>query len=126
LFLHRKRDIWDHLAEEVRLHGELAVQLAATRQRVTELTPATEEVANLQIREADAYQHTIESEEKATTLIEQAHKDDAKAERVQKERDDLLHTVAGLCVEHDSAGRNTMMLMGGSTTSWVRSKQRGA
>jgi hypothetical protein len=47
LFLYRERDVWDRLAEEVWLHRELAVQLAATRQRVTELTPAAKEVANL-------------------------------------------------------------------------------
>jgi hypothetical protein len=103
LFLRRERDVWDRLAKEVRLHGELAVQLAIARQRVTELTPTAEEVANLQIREANARRHTIEAEEKAATLIERAHKDDAKAERAQKEWDDLLHTVAGLRVERDSA-----------------------
>jgi hypothetical protein len=47
LFLYHERDVWNCLAEEVRLRRELAVQLAATRQRVTELTPAAEEVANL-------------------------------------------------------------------------------
>jgi hypothetical protein len=47
MFLHRERDVWDHLAEEARLHRELEVQLAAAHQRVTELVPITEEVANL-------------------------------------------------------------------------------
>jgi hypothetical protein len=43
------------------------------------------------------------AEEKAAALIEQVHKDDTKAERVWMERDDLLQTVVGLHVEHDSA-----------------------
>jgi hypothetical protein len=47
LFLHRERDVWDRLAEEARLRGELAVQLAAAHQRITELAPAIGEAANL-------------------------------------------------------------------------------
>jgi hypothetical protein len=82
---------------------ELAVQLSATCQRAAELTPATEEVANLQIREADARRHTIEAEEKVAALIERARKDDAEAEWVRKQRDDLLQIVAGLRAEHDLA-----------------------
>jgi hypothetical protein len=31
LFLHRERDVWDRLTEEVRLHRELVVHLAAAR-----------------------------------------------------------------------------------------------
>jgi hypothetical protein len=103
LFLHRERDVWDRLAKEVRLHGELSVQLAATRQRVAELTPTTEEVSNIRVREADAHRHTVEAEEKVTALIERAHKDDDEAERVPKERDDLLQTVVGLRIERDLA-----------------------
>jgi hypothetical protein len=82
LFLCHERDVWDHLAEEARLHRELAVQLAATRQRVTEITPTTGEVANLGIWEPDAHWHATEAEEKATALIERACKDDMEAERV--------------------------------------------
>jgi hypothetical protein len=69
LFLHRERDIWDRLAKEVWLHWELSVQLAATRQRVAELTPTTGEVSNLRVREADAHRHTVEAEEKAAALM---------------------------------------------------------
>jgi hypothetical protein len=41
--------------------------------------------------------------EKAMALIECARKDDAKAKRVRKERDDLLQTEVGLHVECDLA-----------------------
>jgi hypothetical protein len=90
LFLHHERNIWDRLAEEAWLRGELAAQLAAAHQRITELTPATEEVANLRIRGADARRHATKAEEKAMALIERACEDNAEAERVWKERDDLL------------------------------------
>jgi hypothetical protein len=36
-------------------------------------------------------------------LIKWARKDDAKAEQVRKEQDDLLQTMAGLCIECNSA-----------------------
>jgi hypothetical protein len=67
------------------LRGELAVQLAAARQRVTELATAAREVANLRIREVDTRWHAAEAEEKVATLIERACKDDAEVERVRKE-----------------------------------------
>jgi hypothetical protein len=54
LFLHHERDIWDHLVEEAWLHGELVVQLTAAHEKVVELTPTGEELANLRIREANA------------------------------------------------------------------------
>jgi hypothetical protein len=66
LFLRRERDVWDRLAEEVRLCGELTAQLATACQRVTNLAPTAEEVANLRIREADAHRHVVEAEEKVT------------------------------------------------------------
>jgi hypothetical protein len=47
MFLHHLRNICEHLAKEAWLRRELAVQLAAAHQRITELTLATEEVANL-------------------------------------------------------------------------------
>jgi hypothetical protein len=47
LFLHRERNVWDRLAKEAWLCGKLTMQLATTRQRVAELAPATETVANL-------------------------------------------------------------------------------
>jgi hypothetical protein len=52
---------------------------------VAELAPPAKEVANLRIREVDVRQCAVEAEEKATTLVERAHKDDVKAEWVQKE-----------------------------------------
>jgi hypothetical protein len=50
MFLSRERDVWDHLAEEAWLHGELAAQLAAARQRITKITPTAEEVAIFESR----------------------------------------------------------------------------
>jgi hypothetical protein len=63
LFLRHERDICDHLAKEVRLPEELAVQLAAAHQK------GTQEVANLRIKEVDAHRHVVEAKEKAKTLI---------------------------------------------------------
>jgi heterodisulfide reductase subunit A-like polyferredoxin len=57
---------------------------------VAGLSPAAQEVANLQIKEADAHQHTDEAEERAAALVERVCKNDVKAERVRKEQDDLL------------------------------------
>jgi hypothetical protein len=98
-----KRDVWDRLAEETRLCRELAVQLAVAHQRLAELVPAAGEVANLRVREANACRHAVGAEEKATALVEHVRKDDAEAEQVRKERDDLLQTMAGLHVERDLA-----------------------
>ena len=39
LFLHREKDVWDHLAKEKRWREELEAQLAAVRQEVAELAP---------------------------------------------------------------------------------------
>jgi hypothetical protein len=103
LFLCRERDVLDRLTEEAWLRRELAVQFASARQKVVELTPATEEVANLLIREVDAHRHAAEVKEKATALIERAHKDDIEAKRVWKKRYDLLQTMAGLHAKRDSA-----------------------
>jgi predicted site-specific integrase-resolvase len=57
---------------------------------VAELSPAAQEVANLQIKEADAHRHTDEAEERAAALVERVFKNDVKAEWVRKEQDDLL------------------------------------
>jgi hypothetical protein len=46
-FLRQQKDVWDHLAEEVRLWGKLATRLTAAQQRVVELMPTTKEVASL-------------------------------------------------------------------------------
>jgi chromosome segregation ATPase len=96
LLLRHERDICDHLAKEVRLPEELAVQLAAAHQK------GTEEVANLRIKEMDAHRHVVEAKEKAKTLILRVCKDVAEDEWVWKEWDDLLQTIAGLRAECDS------------------------
>jgi hypothetical protein len=51
----------------------------------------------------DARRHIVEAEEKFAALIEWARKDDAKAERVWKEQDDLLQTMAGLHIKRELA-----------------------
>jgi hypothetical protein len=48
-----------------------------------------------------------------------------EAERVQKERDDLLQTVAGFTSDVTWPSRSVTTLVGRSTTSWARSKKRG-
>ena len=39
LFLHREKDVWDHLAKEKQRHEELEAQLTTTHQEVAELAP---------------------------------------------------------------------------------------
>jgi hypothetical protein len=70
---------------------------------VAELTPATEEVANLWIREGDTRRHTNEAEEKFMALAERARLDAMETERIWKEQDELLQTLVGLHAEHDLA-----------------------
>ena len=53
---------------------------------MAELDPTTREVADLQFREKDAY----EAEEKLVALIERVCMDAMEAERLWKERDNLL------------------------------------
>jgi hypothetical protein len=67
------------------LRGWLTEQLNASHQKVTELAPVIEEVASLQIREADAHRHATEAEEKFTALAKRARLDDVEFERVRKE-----------------------------------------
>jgi hypothetical protein len=62
------------------VRGWLTEQLNAARQKVAELTPTGEEVANLHFREADARQHADEAKEKFAALAERACLDAAKAE----------------------------------------------
>jgi len=57
---------------------------------VAELAPATQEVADLRVREKDARDDAHETKEKLVALIERACTDAMEAERLQKERDDLL------------------------------------
>jgi hypothetical protein len=78
-------------------------QLNAASQKVAELTPTGEEVANLQIREANAHRHVDEAEEKFAALVERVHLDAAEAKRVRKERDKLFQTMARLRRERADA-----------------------
>jgi 6-phosphofructokinase len=83
--------------------GWLTEQLNAARQKVAELTPASEEVASLRIKEADARRHADEAEEKFVALAERACLDAMEAEQVWKERDELLQTMVRLRQEHTNA-----------------------
>ena len=56
-FLHEQKVSWDRLIEEGRLREEVTTQLAATQQRVSELTPLAEEAASLRLQEAEARWH---------------------------------------------------------------------
>ena len=47
MFLHEQKGTWDHLIKEAWLHKEVMAQLAATQQKVPELTPIAEEVNSL-------------------------------------------------------------------------------
>jgi hypothetical protein len=82
LFLHREKDVWDCLAEEMQLREGLADQLATTRQEVAELIPTSRESADLQIRKADAREHACEAEEKLVALIERARANATESERL--------------------------------------------
>jgi predicted RNase H-like nuclease (RuvC/YqgF family) len=63
---------------------------------VAELTPTSEEVASLRIREANVHRHADEAKEKFVTLAERARLDATKTKQIRKERDELLQTVARL------------------------------
>jgi DNA-binding SARP family transcriptional activator len=60
-------------------------------------------LASLLIKETDACQHAREAEEKFTALIERACADTVVFEQLQKELDDLLWAIEGLCMECDVA-----------------------
>ena len=83
--------------------GVTATQLAAARQEVVELAPATREVANLRVREKDAHDDALEAMEKLTALIERACMDTVEAEGQRKERDDLLQAIEVLHMGIDLA-----------------------
>ena len=70
---------------------------------MAELAPVARELANLRIREKDVRDDTHEAEEKLAALIERAHMDAVEAERLWKERDDLLRAIEGLRMELDLA-----------------------
>ena len=84
------------LAEEMRWSEGLAIQLAAARQEVAELAPTAREVADLRVREKDARDDAREAKEKLAALIERVCTDSMEAERLQKERDDLLRALEEL------------------------------
>ena len=57
---------------------------------MVELTPLTEEVANLRSWVAEAHQDADEAEKAFEALLVRSQKDDEEAARVRKERDELL------------------------------------
>ena len=63
---------------------------------MAEPAPATEEVANLRVKEKDARDDTYEAKEKLMALIERVRTDTMEAESLQKERDDLLWAIEEL------------------------------
>ena len=74
----------------MRLCGEVIAQLIATQQRVVELTPLAEEVANLRSQVDEARRDADEAEKAFEALLVRSQKDDEEAARVRKERDELL------------------------------------
>jgi len=70
---------------------------------VAELAPATQEVADLRVREKHARDDAHEVEEKLTAMIERVHTNTVEAEQLQKERDDLLRAIEELRMGIDLA-----------------------
>ena len=70
---------------------------------MAEIAPATREVADLRVRENDARDDACEFEEKLAALIERACMDAVEAERLWKERDDLLRAIEELLTGIDLA-----------------------
>ena len=68
----------------------MIAQLVATQQRVVELTPLTEEAANLQSWVGKAHRDADEAEKGFEALSARSRKDDEEATRVRKGRDELL------------------------------------
>jgi hypothetical protein len=85
------------------LRGWLIEQLDTACQKVADLTPITEEVGSLRVWEADAHWDTDEAKEKLVALAEWAHLDATETERLWKEQDKLLQTIARLRQECDDA-----------------------
>jgi len=65
-------------------------QLIVAQQRVVELTPLTDEAANLWSRVAEARRDANEAEKTFEALSARSQKDDEEATRIRKERDELL------------------------------------
>jgi len=63
---------------------------------VAELASAAREVADLRVREKDARDDAHEAKEMLMALIERVRTDAVEAERLRKERDDLLRAVEKL------------------------------
>ena len=74
----------------MRLCGEVMAQLAATQQKVAELTPLTEAVDSLRSRVAKGHRHADEAKREFEDLSERSWRDDEEAAKVRKERDELL------------------------------------
>jgi hypothetical protein len=78
------------------VHGWLTEPLDTAHQKVAELTPASEKVASIQIKEADARRDATEAKKKLTALADRARLDTAETKRLWKERDELLQTIVRL------------------------------
>ena len=72
------------------LHGEVTAQLAATQQKVAEVTPLAKEAGSLQSWVAEAPWHAEEAERAFEALSARSRRDDEEATKVRKEQDELL------------------------------------
>ena len=68
----------------------MIAQLVATQHRVVELTSPAEEVTNLWSQVVEARQDADKAEKVFEALSARSRKDDEDANRVRKERDELL------------------------------------
>ena len=68
----------------------MIAQLVAAQQRVVELTPLTEDAANLRSWVAKAHRDVDEAEKTFEALSARSWKDDEDAAKVSKEWDELL------------------------------------
>ena len=65
----------------------MRAHLAATQQRVAELTPLAEEAASLRLWEAEAHQHKEEIEKVFKALLMRVQQGEEEAARVRREWD---------------------------------------
>ena len=70
---------------------------------MAELVPTAREVADLRVREKDARDNAYEAKEKLMALINRACTDAVEAERLWKERNDLLQAIEELRMGIDLA-----------------------
>ena len=70
---------------------------------MAELVPTAREVADLRVREKDARDNAYEAKEKLMALIDRACTDIVEAERLWKERNDLLQAIEELRMGIDLA-----------------------